>query len=1201
MKRPQKILMAFIAFAGSCFAAAERATLDKVFAEPPARSGINVWWHWQGANVTKYGITRDLESMKKAGVASATIFNIQDVGWDSKERFKDPFCPGMTYMSPEWFEMVGFAVREAKRLGLEIGLHNCPGYSTSGGPWIAPALGMKKLVWTKGTSQPETKLGFYRDIATVETTNGVYRFGYTCTGKCTHPSPPEMERASLEADKMSLVAIDTHLDHLLDNLKSHGLAPSKPGLSFILMDSYEAQDSSWTDDFAEEFRRRRGYDPIPFLPVMAGLGTSAGAAKDEQFRRDFTRTKNELQTERHYRRFKERLNAAGFEFHLEPYWGPFDRYEASQYCDVPMSEFWEGTPFWGRARYPGGRADVYGAVGRALGRNLVGAESFTGYPLDDPFALTPRDLKRALDATFARGVNRLSLHHWEHQPLNEKWKPGFSMGPWGTHFGENQTWFEPGLPFYRYMHRVQAMMQAGERRIDDLGVGFILGEDSDALPYSNFLTNVAATAEGKVQVRSSGRTYAMLTVDPAVMKRINAPWDALEARVLAKVEALKKSGVPVCGDGNKVAALRRIGLAPLVEIAGGVSDPNLLPVNARRLGDTAFWFVANIDTKAVDCTLRLRLLESGAAALEAWDPETGAKGGLVCQIADGVATVSLHLAPESSLFVVARTRPPARDLRRDVGVRRTPGAAEVLGADGWTLTFAPGGGAPSDAVKLSALKSWTAFDDPGIRYYSGTATYETAFKVPASGRYELDLGEVRDLAEVAVDDRPVTTLWHRPYRTVLSLDAGSHRLTVKVTNAWTNRLIGDEKEPDDCVLAKEMAGFGPSRNRIKEFIPIGRPVVEVPAALRTNGARTVNRFAFSTWRYNLTDKDLRPAGLIGPVSLAPLARWRGFNLMEMFTWWPKHEKPAYREDDFRFIRENGFNFVRLPIDYRFWTHGGDWTKIDAEWVKPVDDAIELGGKYGIHVQINLHRGPGYCVNRGETEPKKLFGPEASEEARKVFAQHWEFLAKRYAKYPNARVSFDLINEPADVSEKEYVAAVRPAIAAIRAVSPDRLIFSDGRAWGNRPTHLLADDPNIAQAMRGYQPMTVSHYQANWVRLDPNAKPVWPPAPAAKKAKYDDPGLDWLYTHNFKAWDELAAKGVLVMMGEFGIFNKTPHDVSLAALEDNLRMLKERDWGWALWNLRGTFGPIDSGRSDVEYEDMNGHKLDRKMLELLKRY
>ena len=853
------------------------ASLSDIFAHPPAESGINVWWHWQGANVTKYGITRDLESMKKAGVRSATIFNIQDVGWDSVERFKDPFCPGMTYMSPAWFEMVTFAIAEAKRLGLELGLHNCPGYSTSGGPWITPELGMKKLVWTKGTAQPETKLGFYRDIATVETTNGVYRFGYTCTGKCTHPAPPEMETASLEADKMSLAAIDTHLDHLLDNLKAHGIAPSKPGLSFILMDSYEAKDSSWTDDFADEFKRRRGYDPIPFLPVMAGLGTTAGAAKDEQFRRDFTRTKDELQTERHYKRFQERLNAAGYEFHLEPYWGPFDRYEASQYCDVPMNEFWEGTPFWGRAKYPGGKADLYGAVGRALGRKLVGAESFTGYPLNDPFALTPRDLKRSLDATFARGINRLSLHHWEHQPLNEKWKPGFSMGPWGTHFGENQTWFEPGLPFYHYMHRVQAMLQAGERRIDDLGVGYIIDEDSDALPYSNFITNVVATVECKVRVKSSGRTYAFLSIDPKVWKRKDAPWDAVEARVLAKVEELQRAGVPVCADGNRSATLKKLGLAPLVEIVDGVSDPNLLLVNARRLGDTAFWFVANIDTNAVDVTLRLRMLNDWPTVVEVWDSEPGPCGlkqGLAKVSPGGnVVTVNLHLEAESSLFVVAdQTMGVGRRLlaMRGVGEELPKGEPEVVGAMGWTLTFAPNGGAPTDPVKLSALKSWTAFDEPGIRYYSGTATYEATLKVTEDGFYELDLGSVHDLAQVAVDGTPVRTLWHRPYRMEVYLREGEHRLTVKVTNAWTNRLIGDEKEPDDCVLAKEMAGFGPRRNQIKEFIPLGRPVIELPEALRTNGERAVKRHAFSTWRYNLSDKDLRPAGLLGPVTLTPV-------------------------------------------------------------------------------------------------------------------------------------------------------------------------------------------------------------------------------------------------------------------------------------------------------------------------------------------
>ena len=101
--------------------------------------------------------------------------------------------------------------------------------------------------------------------------------------------------------------------------------------------------------------------------------------------------------------------------------------------------------------------------------------------------------------------------------------------------------------------------------------------------------------------------------------------------------------------------------------------------------------------------------------------------------------------------------------------------------------------------------------------------------------------------------------------------------------------------------------------------------------------------------------------------------------------------------------------------------------------------------------------------------------------------------------------------------------------------------------------------------------------------------------------YDDPSLDWIYVNNFRRWDALAEKGVFVMMGEFGVYNKTPHDIALKMLEANLMLLKERGWGWALWNFRGDFGPLDSGRSDVDYEDFGGHRLDRKMLELLRKY
>ena len=104
-----------------------------------------------------------------------------------------------------------------------------------------------------------------------------------------------------------------------------------------------------------------------------------------------------------------------------------------------------------------------------------------------------------------------------------------------------------------------------------------------------------------------------------------------------------------------------------------------------------------------------------------------------------------------------------------------------------------------------------------------------------------------------------------------------------------------------------------------------------------------------------------------------------------------------------------------------------------------------------------------------------------------------------------------------------------------------------------------------------------------------------------KARYDDPSLDWMYVNNFRKWDALAARGAFVMMGEFGVYNKTPHDVALRWMEDNLRRWKEKGIGWALWNFRGSFGILDSDRTDVQYENFKGHKLDRKMLELLQRY
>ena len=858
-----KIVIAVAAFLTAVAATADGSSdakrLEELFDSPPQQRGANAWWHWQGANVTKAGITRDLEAMKDAGISGATIFNIQDVGWDCEERMSTPLCPGLEYMNDKWWDMVSFAVSEAKRLGLELGLHNCPGYSTSGGPWITPELGMKKLVWAKGDAQPETKLGFYRDIARVKAKDGVYRFGYTCTGKNTHPSPPDVEAGSLEADKMSAKAVGVHIDNLLKGLAAHGIAASNPGLAFILMDSYEAQDSSWTDDFAQEFTRRRGYDPIPFLPVVAKLGTDFGAEREEQFRRDFTRTKYELQTERHYAQFKSRLNAAGFEFHLEPYSGPFDSFEATAQCDVPMTEFWVGLPFWSKEPGVGGACWFAGPVARALGRHITGAESFTGYPIDDPFAITPRDLKIPLDATLARGVNRLSLHHWEHQPLGANARPGYSMGPWGTHFGENQTWFEPAKGFYRYIQRCQALLQEGEMRCDALGLASNDEDGTDALPLTGFLTNTEMTASAKLRVKSSGREYSLLFLERSAEKRFadGKSWDAVEAKCFDLVREYEKKGLKV-GPASK--------RTKYFEIANG--DGEGVMASCRKAGDAAFFFVANTTDKPRQFTANFRQMEGRDFQPEIWNPETGEKRRIGdWRTENGVTPVKLELPAEGSVFVVFREE-GIRFLRRLPNLVET--VCDVKGP--WTLRFDANGGAPAEVQTLDSLKSWTGFAESGIRYYSGTATYETAIEVPEGYEYALDFGNVRDVAEVFLDGERIGALWHAPYRIELprSVKPGRHALKVRVTNAWTNRLIGDEKEPDDCVLSKKMLGFGVQMVQsegVKRDIPTGRAVIAIPEEIRANKPRKVARYAFSSWRYILSDKDLRPAGLIGPVKL----------------------------------------------------------------------------------------------------------------------------------------------------------------------------------------------------------------------------------------------------------------------------------------------------------------------------------------------
>jgi endoglucanase len=339
-----------------------------------------------------------------------------------------------------------------------------------------------------------------------------------------------------------------------------------------------------------------------------------------------------------------------------------------------------------------------------------------------------------------------------------------------------------------------------------------------------------------------------------------------------------------------------------------------------------------------------------------------------------------------------------------------------------------------------------------------------------------------------------------------------------------------------------------------------------------------------------------------PIPKNALPRWRGFNLLEKFSADDSSKSimfdrrnPPFQETDFQWISDWGFDFVRLPMSYHCWSSPERWLELDETVLAQVDAAVELGQRYGIHVCLNLHRAPGYCVNP-PPEPRSLW---RDADALAACSHHWRTLAGRYGGISSARLSFDLLNEPPApgdaMTRAEHERVIRALTGAIREQDPDRLIIADGLSCGNDPVPELAD-LGIAQSCRAYLPMGISHYKAPWVHGERFPAPQWPGGDHWGEV-WDRPRLE----AHYGAWAQLMAQGVGVHCGEGGCFCETPHAVFLAWFRDVLEILAGHGIGYALWNFRGAFGVLDSGRADVEYKDWRGHSLDERLLTLLQRH
>ena len=360
--------------------------------------------------------------------------------------------------------------------------------------------------------------------------------------------------------------------------------------------------------------------------------------------------------------------------------------------------------------------------------------------------------------------------------------------------------------------------------------------------------------------------------------------------------------------------------------------------------------------------------------------------------------------------------------------------------------------------------------------------------------------------------------------------------------------------------------------------------------------------------------NLAVANSVPPVK-NNLPRWKGFNLLDYFS-------PVQRdggrnnttEDDLKWMAGWGFDFVRLPMAYpRFVNFDpsknitpDDIYNINEKEVDKIQALVEMANREGLHASLNLHRAPGFCVNAGFNEPYNLW---QDKEAQEAFYFHWGMWAKRFAGLSRDQISFDLVNEPCtreDMNDQFskrgaipgalYREVAKKAAETIRQYNPKHLVVADGNDVGADVIPEIFD-LDIAQSCRGYFPHYISHYRAPWVWKTPDdaPKPVWPGEIDGKM--FGRKNIEEFYA----PWIDAVKKGIGVHCGECGCWRETPHDIFLAWFNDVLGVLTEHGIGYALWNFRGDFGILDSGRKDIQYEEWFGHQLDRKLLDLLKKY
>lgn len=716
------------------------------------------------------------------------------------------------------------------RLEEKTGFASVPDYYAVPTPAVGPALAVKPgdvidltaKMRSDGTLAWTPPKGRWR----------IVRLGYSLTGHMNGPTTKEA--TGLEVDKLSAKRVEAFMNRYLDEYQEtvgKDLFGAK-GLQATLSDSIEAGFQNWTDDILEQFAKRRGYDPAPWLPVLTGQVVGS-AAQSDAFLYDFRATLMDLLSEAHYATVSKVARERGLHTYGEaleagnrPSLG--DDLAMRRYADIPMGAMWTFSP----QRGPSAShvADIKGAASAAhlYGRTYVGAESMSS--IFQYWSSSPRQIKHVADTEFALGVNRLSIHSSVHQPSLDK-SPGLTLWVFGQHFNRNESWAGQARPWIDYLSRTSWMLSQGRYAAD---IAYFYGEDAPIVTLAetgrlggiptkfgydfinaDALVDLVAVQDGSLAT-PSGMRYRALQLGGTSQK--------MTLRTLRRIAELAEAGVTVVGekplespsladDPAAFAALAdrlwaggretRIGSGRILSGLSGeqgllsigiVPDQEVLAKGPalrflhRTLDKGDLWFVSNATPEPFGAEVAFRVT---GLEPELWDAETGTVRPLSYRTEGGRTIVKVDLEPSDAAIIVFRK--PAAAASRTIAAPAERPIATLGGA--WSVTFQTGRGAPAEAVAMPA-GSWTDSETDGIRYFSGVATYSQSIRKPRlqkGKRVLLSLGEVGDIAEVLVNGKSVRTLWRPPYRVDITdvLRAGDNRLEIRVANRWVNRLIGD--------------------------------------------------------------------------------------------------------------------------------------------------------------------------------------------------------------------------------------------------------------------------------------------------------------------------------------------------------------------------------------------------------------------------